>query len=53
MKKQLGQKDRLDQLLRAMVTQPVPSEKLAIKARPSKQATGQIFSASGHIEAIL
>jgi hypothetical protein len=34
---------RFDQLLQAMVTQPVPSEKLAKEARTSKQADGASY----------
>ena len=38
--KKLDSKKRFDQLLQAMVTQPVPSEKLVKEARTSKQADG-------------
>jgi len=37
-RKKLNPAKRFDQLLQAMVTQPVPSEKLAKEARTSKQA---------------
>jgi hypothetical protein len=36
-------KKRFDQLLQVMVTQPVPSEKLAKEARTSKQAGGASY----------
>ena len=36
-------KKRFDQLLQAMVTQPVPSEKLAKEARTSVQADGASY----------
>jgi hypothetical protein len=35
--------DRFDQLLQAMVTQPVPAEKLAKETRTSKQADGASY----------
>jgi hypothetical protein len=38
MKKASPKPDRFDQLLQAMVTQPVPSERLVKEARTSKQA---------------
>ena len=36
-------KDRFDQLLQAMVTQPEPSEKPAKEVRTSKQADGASY----------
>jgi hypothetical protein len=36
-------KRRFDQLLQAMVSQPVPSEKLVKEARTSKQADGASY----------
>jgi hypothetical protein len=43
MAKQNSSKKRFDQLLQVMVTQPVPSEKLAKEARTSTQADGASY----------
>jgi hypothetical protein len=43
MTKQPNPKRRFDQLLQAMVTQDVPSEKLAKEVRTSKQADGASY----------